>query len=87
MAPKAAELRRLKAAKSIPRKKLPVLSKTKTKTKAVIKGAAKQKRSKKKGKESYRIYIYNVLKQVWFSTLWRFFNSVRAVLSVFSGDM
>ena len=60
MAPKAAEEQ--KAGKSKAEKK-PVVKKAEKKIKADTKGDAKKKRSKK-SVETYKIYIYKVLKQV-----------------------
>jgi hypothetical protein len=61
MAPKAAEEQ--KAGKSKAEKK-PVVKKAEKKIKADTKGEGKKKRSKK-SVETYKIYIYKVLKQVW----------------------
>ena len=61
MAPKAAEEQ--KAGKSKAEKK-PVVKKAEKKIKADTKGEGKKKKSKK-SVETYKIYIYKVLKQVW----------------------
>lgn len=61
MAPKAGEEQ--KATKSKAEKK-PVVKKAEKKIKADTKGDSKKKKSKK-NVETYKIYIYKVLKQVW----------------------
>ena len=61
MAPKAAEEQ--KAGKSKAEKK-PVVKKAEKKIKADTKGEGKKKKSKK-SVETYKIYIYKVLKQVF----------------------
>jgi histone H2B len=61
MAPKAAEEQ--KAGKSKAEKR-PVVKKAEKKIKADTKGEGKKKKKSKKSVETYKIYIYKVLKQV-----------------------
>lgn len=62
MAPKAASPEQ-KAGKSKAEKK-PVVMKAEKKIKADTKGDAKKRKKSKKNVETYKIYIYKVLKQV-----------------------